>query len=252
MVGIPRVERPEPVTVVAHEPGIVVPLLDIVCGKIETVGHVLPVRDESRHIIVHGQVGIPIYLASDVAQVPTPIVMGVAEVGEAERLGGGDNEEISHSRVFIHVPVGGTRKEHPIVPLRPCIVVLLGRVGKYEPCGSVGVDVEYRDEGVLRGPVIDSNALPALEDGFLPPIQPHPGFDGVFLVLLGIGGNPVGPQAGQQSRRQSREEPLSPHGTSPFKRILPPSERAGPMPGVLQEKPLQIQVYRPPGFKGPS
>jgi hypothetical protein len=240
------------VTVVAHEPGIVVPLLDIVCREIEAVGHVLPVRDEGCHIIVHGQVGIPVYLASDEAQIPTPVVVGVTKVGEAEWLGGGDDEEIPYSRVFIHVPVGGARKEHPIVPLRPRIVVLLRRVGKYEPCGSVGVDVEYRDEGVFRGPVIDSNALPALEDGFLPPIQPHPGFDGVFLVLLGIGGYPVGPQAGEQSRGQSREEPLSPHGTSPFKRILPPSQRAGPMPGVLQEKPWQILVYCLPELRGPS
>jgi hypothetical protein len=91
--------------VVAHEPGEFIVLIHAVGGEIQPIRDVLPPRNEGGHKIVHGQIRVPVGLLPHEAEVPSPVVMRVSEVGEIEGFGGSDNEEISHSRIVIHNPV---------------------------------------------------------------------------------------------------------------------------------------------------
>jgi hypothetical protein len=87
VVRIPNAERTESVAVVAHEARILVALLHIVAGEIQAISHILPIWNQSRHVVVHGQVGVSVDLPSHEAQVPAAIVMGITKVGKVERLG---------------------------------------------------------------------------------------------------------------------------------------------------------------------
>jgi hypothetical protein len=72
--------------VVTKESRIVVVPLDMVGGEVQAIAHVLPLGDQSRHIVVHGQVRVTVHLASHQAEVPSTSVVRVVEVSEIERL----------------------------------------------------------------------------------------------------------------------------------------------------------------------
>lgn len=71
-------------TVVAQEAGVFVPLFDVVGREIQPVRHVLPIGNESRNVVVHGEVGVTVHLPPHVAQIPSGVEVGVAEVCEVE------------------------------------------------------------------------------------------------------------------------------------------------------------------------
>jgi hypothetical protein len=92
--------------VIAHEPGVIVALLDVVGGEIQPVGHILPIGNQRRHVVVHGNVGILVDLAAYKAEVPSPTVMRIPELGEIEGFWRGHDEEIPDAGVILHIPVG--------------------------------------------------------------------------------------------------------------------------------------------------
>jgi len=196
----------ETVTVVAEEPGIVVVALHVVGSEIQTIRHVLPIRDQRSHVIVHGQIRIPVHLATHSAEVPAAGEVRVAEVPEVEGNGRGHDEEVSDARIVFHVPVGGAREKDPVISARPGVVVLLRRRRKHHPDGAVGVDVEDSDEGVFRNPVVDAGPLSPLQNGFGPPVQPDPGFQGVIPVLLSSGGRGCQARHGRPPQGQYADE----------------------------------------------
>jgi hypothetical protein len=93
--------------IVTKEPRIVVVALDMVGGEVQTVAYVLPIRDQRCHIIVHGQVRVPVHLPSDQAEIPPTGVMGVVEVPEIEGLRGGHDEKVTNAWILIYIPIGG-------------------------------------------------------------------------------------------------------------------------------------------------
>jgi len=174
------------VALVAHEAWVLVLLVYTVRGEIQTVGDVLPVWDQGGHIIVHGQVGIPIHLAANETQIPSPVIVGVLEVGEVEWLRGGHHEEVPHSRIVIYEPIRRSGEKNPIIPSSPGIVVLLGRVGEDHPDGTIGIDMEDRHKGVFRNPVIKPRCFSPLKNRFMPSVQPDSGLKRIDFGLLGI------------------------------------------------------------------
>lgn len=173
-------------TLVAHEAGVLKPLVHIVRGEIQPVADVFPVRNESRHVVVHGQVGVSIHLAPNKAQIPSPAIVGVPEVCEGEGLRRSYDEEIPHPWIVPNKPVGRPGEEDPVITPSPGEVVLLGRVGEDQPDRPVGIDIENGHEGVFRDPVVEPCRFPPLEDWFVSSVQPDPSLQGIALEFLGI------------------------------------------------------------------
>lgn len=90
--------------------------LHVVCGEVQTVAHVFPVGDQRCHEVIHGQIRVSVDLPPDHAEVPTTGIVGVTELAEVERLGGGYDEVVPDARVVGHVPVTRAREQHPIIP----------------------------------------------------------------------------------------------------------------------------------------
>jgi hypothetical protein len=93
------------VAVVAEKPRIVVVAVHLVFGEVQAIGNVLPVRDQSRHIVVHGKIRIPIDLAASLGQIPSPRIVGVSKLPKVEGFRRRQNEEVPHPRIVVHEPV---------------------------------------------------------------------------------------------------------------------------------------------------
>jgi hypothetical protein len=179
----------------------------MVRSEVESVGCVLPIRDQGGHVVIHGQVGILVDLPANETQVPAPVIVGVLELGEVERHRRGHDEEVPHPRVVIHEPVRRSGKEDPVISPSPGIVVLLRRGWKDHPGGSVRVDVEDGHERSLRDPVIDPDAFPPAQERLLSPVQPDSGLQRVRLILLGLGF--LAHAGAQKAQRQTCRHPES-------------------------------------------
>jgi hypothetical protein len=197
------------VTVVAEEARVVVPLLaHVVGGEVQAVAGVLPVRDEGRHVVVHGHVRVPVYGPADTGQIPTPAVVGILEEGEVEAPGRGDREEVAEPRCVVDVPIRRARKEQPIVAPRLGPVALLGGAGMDHPYRAVRVDVEDGDEGVLFGPVVDPHPVTAIEERLFSTVEPEVHRHGVGVI---VGSEALGWQllgegvAGSEGQRERRD-----------------------------------------------
>ena len=68
VVGVPRVERREPVTVVTQEPRIGLVLSHVIAGEIEPVGRRLPIRNQRGDVVIDGLVRIGVDLPAHLAQ----------------------------------------------------------------------------------------------------------------------------------------------------------------------------------------
>ena len=160
---------------------------NMIGGEVQSISHVLPVGDQSRHVIVHGQVGIPVHLPSHMTQIPPPGEVGIPEVPEIKGFRGCDDEEISHPRIIIHEPIGRSWEKDPVIPSTSGVMVFLRRGRKHHPDRTVGVNVEDPNEGALGNPVVDPGPLTSLKNRLIASIQPNPGFERIHLVVLGSG-----------------------------------------------------------------
>ncbi len=113
--------------VVAEEAGIIVVTLYMVGSEVQSIIHVLPIGDQGRHVVVHGQVWVTVDLSPNLAQIPSPREAGISKTPEIEGLGGRNDEEVPHSRIVSHIPIGGFREEDPVIPPTSRIVVFLRR-----------------------------------------------------------------------------------------------------------------------------
>jgi hypothetical protein len=163
------------VAVVAKEPGISVAFADVIRKEVEGVGHEFPVRDQALHVVVDGYVRVLVHGPAHLGEVPPPVVPGVVELAEVEGLRRGDDKEVSLPRVFVHVPVGRLREEQPVVSVGTDIVVFVRSLRVQQPGGPVCVDLEDRDIGIHGRPVVQTNALPPLQEWLVPTIEPNPG-----------------------------------------------------------------------------
>jgi hypothetical protein len=176
------------VAVVTEEPRVFETPVNVVCGEIQAVRNVLPLWDQRGHVIVHSQIGIAIHLATQIAQVPGPCMPGWSKLREIEGYRGGNDEEVAHPGIVVHIPVGGTRKEDAVVATAPGEVILPGGGGEDHPRCTIGVDLEDRDEGALGNPIVDPCSLSPLQHRFLATIQPDPGFQRIGPVVLAFHG----------------------------------------------------------------
>jgi hypothetical protein len=153
----------------------------MVAGEVQTVCSRLPIRNQRRNVVVDGLVWIGVDLASDPAQVPATVVVGVRELGQIHGIRGRDDEEVSHSRVVVDKPIRCLWKQDPVVTSPQNDVVLARGSRKHQTNRAVRVDMEDRHVGILGYPVVDPHALALLEDGLRSTIQPDSHFE---LVLL--------------------------------------------------------------------
>jgi hypothetical protein len=105
-IGIPGVIRSESVAVVAEEARIIVVSVHLVFGEVQAIGDVLPVRDQGSNVVVHGQIRILVDLAARLGKIPSPRVVGVPELPKVEGFRRRHDEEVPHSRIVVHEPVG--------------------------------------------------------------------------------------------------------------------------------------------------
>ena len=207
--------------VIAEEARICVRLTHAVRGEIQGVGGVLPFGDDSRHVVVHRHVRVGIQLPSDLGKIPATIVVRVPKRTEVEGDGRGDGEEVPHARVIPDEPVRGLGKEETVVSTTPGVVVLAGSGGEDQSHGPICVDVEDRDVGVFRSPVIDPDPVSTAEHRLGAPVEPDPGFQRIRLVVGGLYlGQPLHGARGNQCQahqgNQRRKPDLPrPHETPP-------------------------------------
>jgi hypothetical protein len=125
------------VAIVAEKTRIVVSFFDVVRREIQPVCGVLPIGNQGSHIVIHGEVGIAVHLHAHIAQIPATVVVGVTEFGEIEGNRRGDDEEVPHARIIVHVPIGRAREEDAIIPSSSGVVILLRRGGEHHLGGPV-------------------------------------------------------------------------------------------------------------------
>jgi hypothetical protein len=202
------------VALIAQEPGILVSGSHAIGDEVQAVVHVLPIGNETGHVLVDGDVGIRVHRTPYVGKIPSAVVIRVPEVRQIERSRRGHDKEIADPGPVIDIPVGGTREEQAVVTIRPRIVILAGRAGVQHPGCAVGVDLKDRHVRVGVGPVVDANPIARLEHRIDSTIQPDPRL--TSLLNLDVGDERVqaistagwlhyiGPQAyiGTQDRRE--------------------------------------------------
>jgi hypothetical protein len=151
-----------------------VSLLHVVPGEIEAVIHELPLGDHEFHEVVDRLVRISVRESAHRREIPATSPMRVPEAREIHGLGRSHDEEVSHPGCVVDMPVGGSRKEQPVLPITSDEVVFVGCARIEQPRPPVGVDLQDRDVRVHVGPVVDPDALALLNDGLGTPIDPHP------------------------------------------------------------------------------
>jgi hypothetical protein len=172
------------VAIIAEETGVVVMTLHMIRGEVQAIAHVLPSGYQRPDIVVHGHVWVTVDLPPHQTQVPPTGIARIAEIPEFEGLWGSNDEEITYSRVVVYIPESGSREENSIVPPTTCVVVLLRGRGEHHPGRAVGVDVENRHKGAFGDSVVDPRSFAPLKHRFRSPIQPNPGFQVVYFIVL--------------------------------------------------------------------
>jgi hypothetical protein len=148
--------------VVAEEARVVVGPAHVVAEEVQGIGHVLPIRNQRRHYVVHGKVGIGVHVLPDQGQIPSPVLTGVGEARVVHGVRRGYHEEVPHARRIIDEPVGRLGKEHPVVSASSGETVLVRGRRIHEAQDTVRGDLEDGHVGVVRGPVVDPDPIAAL------------------------------------------------------------------------------------------